>query len=95
MEISESLMDGITRIPGAIEAGDSRAEESLRPCAFREIPRVAEKLMAQERAGHTLQPAALFHEANLRVALPERKPLRGESRGHFHGRGQGHAPNPY
>lgn len=46
------------------EAGDSRA---LVERAYRELHAVAQRLLASERADHTLQPTALVHEAWLRL----------------------------
>lgn len=38
------------------------------PAIYAELRRIAGNLLAEERAGHTLQPTALVHEAYLRLA---------------------------
>src|SRR3954453_12158009 len=66
-------MSDVTRILTAIEQGDARATDELLPLVYEELRRLAAHKMASERAGHTLQPTALVHEAWLRLA-GERKP---------------------
>lgn len=43
-------------------------EEELSPLVYAELRRIAARLMAGERAGHTLQATALVNEAYLRLA---------------------------
>ena len=76
-------MDEITRILEAVEEGDTGAAESLLPLAYEELRRIAWQQMASERAGHTLQPTALVHEAYLRMLGPDGKAMGWNSRGHF------------
>jgi RNA polymerase sigma factor (TIGR02999 family) len=45
--------------------GDQAASSALVPILYRELRRLASSLMRHERAGHTLQPTALVHEAYL------------------------------
>lgn len=59
--------DQITRLLQDMENGQESAAEALYPLIYNELRDRAGKLMAQERAGHTLQPTALVHEAFLRV----------------------------
>jgi len=61
-------MKEITLMLDAISAGDSRASEQLLPVVYDELRRLAGIRMAQEAAGHTLQPTALVHEAWLRLS---------------------------
>jgi RNA polymerase sigma factor (TIGR02999 family) len=58
----------VTRILEAIQRGDSQAADELLPLVYDELRRIAAYKMAQEAAGHTLQPTALVHEAWLRLA---------------------------
>lgn len=61
--------------------GDESALEKLAPLVYAELHRRARRLMGRERAGHSLQPTALIHEAYLRLvggAPPDAK-----DRGHF------------
>jgi RNA polymerase sigma factor (TIGR02999 family) len=74
-------MSDVTRILNAIEAGEAKAAEELLPLVYAELRRLAANKMANEVAGHTLQPTALVHEAYLRlVEDPDRK---WNGRGHF------------
>jgi len=58
----------------AVEQGDSRAAEELLPLVYEELRHLAALQMADQPAGHTLQPTALVHEAYLRlVGTEERK----------------------
>jgi len=62
--------------------GDDSALEKLAPLVYRELHRRARRLMGRERAGHSLQPTALIHEAYLRlVGSP---PADVKDRGHFY-----------
>ena len=45
--------------------------EELLPLVYEELRRMAAARMAQESAGHTLQPTALVHEAWLRLVSEE------------------------
>lgn len=76
-------MDEITRILEAVEGGDAAAAEALLPLAYEELRRIAAMKMASERAGHTLQPTALVHEAYLRMLGPDGEALGWNSRAHF------------
>jgi len=58
----------ITRILNAAQAGDATAAEQLLPLVYEELRKLAAVRMANESAGHTLQPTALVHEAWLRLA---------------------------
>jgi hypothetical protein len=52
----------ITRILERVEQGYPRAAD-LMPLVYDELRRLAAHRMAQEKAGQTLQPTALVHEA--------------------------------
>ncbi len=61
--------------------GDRHALDVLLPLVYRELRRLAHSQLQRERPGHTLQSAALVHEAYLRmIGL---KPPQWESRTHF------------
>jgi hypothetical protein len=60
-------MTEATRILNAIRAGDPPAAAQLLPLVYTELRRLAAQKLAQEKAGHTLQPTALVHEAYLRL----------------------------
>jgi len=76
-------MSDITLMLEAISAGDSHASEQLLPVVYDELRRLAGARMAQEAAGHTLQPTALVHEAWLRLAGGQKQSW--ENRAHFFG----------
>lgn len=76
-------MDEVTQILNAVESGDTAAAERLLPLAYDELRRIAAGKMAAERAGHTLQPTALVHEAYLRLLGPDGEPPKWNGRGHF------------
>jgi RNA polymerase sigma factor (TIGR02999 family) len=64
---SANEMNEVTRILSAIEQGDPHAAEQLFPLVYNELRKLAGQKLAQEKAGQTLQPTALVHEAYLRM----------------------------
>jgi RNA polymerase sigma-70 factor, ECF subfamily len=60
-----------------------RALEQLLPLVYEELRYVARRQLRRERAGHTLQPTALVHEAYLR--LVDQRQVSWRSRAHFFG----------
>jgi RNA polymerase sigma factor (TIGR02999 family) len=64
-------MSDVTLILQAAGRGDDRAMEDLLPVVYKELRNLAASRMAQEAAGHTLQPTALVHEAWLRLVSDE------------------------
>ena len=73
-------MSEVTKILGAMEQGDRNAADELLPLVYEELRKLAAAKMANQAAGHTLQPTALVHEAWLRLVGPEAK---FEGRNHF------------
>jgi RNA polymerase sigma factor (TIGR02999 family) len=63
------------------KAGDQDALEALVPLAYKELRDIARRHLRRERPGHTLQSAALVHEAYLR--LLDQRPFDTENRTHF------------
>lgn len=57
----------LTRLLQAWQQGDAPAGEQLVPLVYAELRRIARLKLGAERAGHTLQPTALVHEAWLRL----------------------------
>ena len=51
----------------SVGRGESKATEELFPLVYEELRRMAAARMANEAAGHTLQPTALVHEAWLQL----------------------------
>jgi RNA polymerase sigma factor (TIGR02999 family) len=57
----------VTRLLKAWSAGDKDALEKLTPLVYRQLHLVAQRYMAGERSGHTLQTTALVNEVYLRL----------------------------
>ena len=74
-------MSDVTRILEAAQQGDSTAADQLLPLVYDELRRLAAHKMANEAAGHTLQPTALVHEAWLRLVGNENQ--KWDGRAHF------------
>ena len=72
-------MSEATRLLEAAAKGDRQAAADLLPVVYDELRRLAAAKMVAEKAGHTLSPTALVHEAYLRlVSGPS-----FDGRGHF------------
>ena len=75
-------MSDVTRLLEAAAAGDRRAAADLLPLVYEELHQLAAARLATEKAGHTLQPTALVHEAYLRL-VGGAQPQDWNGRGHF------------
>jgi RNA polymerase sigma factor (TIGR02999 family) len=60
--------DNLTRLLAEAGRGDAEARSRAWNAVYAELRGLAAGLMARERAGHTLQPTALVHEAYARLA---------------------------
>jgi RNA polymerase sigma factor (TIGR02999 family) len=82
-----SGMADVTRILTDIVAGDPHAAAELLPLVYDELRKLAAARLAGEKAGQTLQPTALVHEAYLRLVASPAQQAGGEpawdGRGHF------------
>ena len=74
-------MSEVTRILESIEQGNLKAAGELLPLVYGELRKLAASKMANEAAGHTLQPTALVHEAWLRLVGAENPKF--SNRAHF------------
>ncbi|MFT3881214.1 MAG: ECF-type sigma factor [Gemmatales bacterium] len=63
-------MNDVTSILKAMERGENQAAAELLPLVYDELRRLASQKLAKEKAGQTLQPTALVHEAYLRLVGP-------------------------
>lgn len=70
----------VTRLLRRWRDGDRAALDELIPIVYQELRRLARAQMRNERAGHTLQPTALVHEAYTRLGRLE---LDWQDRAHF------------
>ncbi|HEV2351944.1 MAG TPA: sigma-70 family RNA polymerase sigma factor [Terriglobia bacterium] len=71
----------ITQLLVKWSQGDQTALAELMPVVYSELRRLARSHLRRERPDHTLQSAALVHEAYLRLA--EQKNAHWKSRAHF------------
>jgi RNA polymerase sigma factor (TIGR02999 family) len=62
----------VTRLLSEWRAGDRTALQRLLPAVYEHLHREAARQMERERAGHTLQPTALVHEAWFDLARESR-----------------------
>jgi RNA polymerase sigma factor (TIGR02999 family) len=63
------------------KTGDQEALAALIPLVYKELREIARYHLQRERPGHTLQSAALVHEAYLR--LVDQRPFQTKDRAHF------------
>ena len=63
--------------------GDAKAREQLIAAVYQELRKLAARSLRAERAGHTLQPTALVHEAYQR--LIDQRSVQWQNRAHFFG----------
>src|SRR5437763_10984605 len=73
----------ITRLLADWSNGDRGALARLTPVGYDELRRLAGRYLRQERVGHSLQSAALVHEAFLK--LVGQNTVRWQNRAHFFG----------
>ncbi|MCC6784578.1 MAG: sigma-70 family RNA polymerase sigma factor [Planctomycetes bacterium] len=71
--------DAIAKLLAAVAVGEPGAADRLLPLVYDELRRLAQRELARERPGHTLQATALVHEAWLRLC--------GDGAAPFHGSG--------
>ena len=71
----------VTRLLLEWSDGDGQALTRLIPLVYDELRRIAGQYLRRERAGHTLQPTAVVHEAYLKLVGQRR--VRWQNRAHF------------
>ncbi len=71
----------VTELLLAWSSGNPEAEQRLLALVYAELHGLAASYMRRERAGHTLQPTALVHEAYMRLVDQDRVEWR--NRAHF------------
>jgi RNA polymerase sigma factor (TIGR02999 family) len=72
-------MNEVTQLLEAVARGDPAAASRVLPLIYDELRRLAAQKLAREKAGQTLQPTALVHEAYLRL-------VGGRTEAHWNGR---------
>jgi RNA polymerase sigma-70 factor, ECF subfamily len=75
------MIRDVTQLLSAWSEGDQAALDQLTPIVYDELRRLARRMMAGERPGHTLQTTAIVHEAYLRLADCNR--MHWRDRAHF------------
>ncbi|MCR9245885.1 MAG: ECF-type sigma factor [bacterium] len=78
--MGESISDKVRTIVTRLVAGDGAAESDLMPLVYDELRQAAERILGS-RAGQTLQPTVLVHEAWLKLCRVEDDAWEG--RAHF------------
>jgi RNA polymerase sigma-70 factor, ECF subfamily len=73
----------ITRLLRQWRVGERGALDDLLPLVYRELRALADRYLRRERAGHTLAPTALVHEAYLRLIDVDPSGAVIENRVHF------------
>ena len=79
--MTSSAANELTQLLVDWRRGDPSALDKLMPLVYQELRRIARRYMRAERAGHSLQSAALVNEAYLR--LIDIKRIDWQNRAHF------------
>jgi RNA polymerase sigma factor (TIGR02999 family) len=79
--VAESSKEQVTQILQSAGREDPGAANQLLPLVYEELRRLAQKQMANEPPGQTIQATALVHEAYLRLVGAPKLPW--QSRAHF------------
>ena len=79
--VLQSSPNVLSELLGKWKAGDQGALEALVPLVYGELRNMARRYLQHQRPGHTLQSAALVHEAYLR--LMKQGTHEFENRDHF------------
>ncbi|MBT8485283.1 MAG: sigma-70 family RNA polymerase sigma factor [Phycisphaerae bacterium] len=72
----------LTALLSDMSAGDRGACDALLDAVYQRLRSLAERKLDRERAGHTLQPTALVHEAYMK--LVDQKKVNWQGRTHFY-----------
>ena len=80
--MSTALTQTVTRLLQSWTEGNPGAADELFPLIYEQLRGMAREYMRQERAGHTLQPTALVHEAYRRLSGGAQVPWQGRT--HFY-----------
>jgi RNA polymerase sigma factor (TIGR02999 family) len=79
--LPETQSNAVTQLLMRWKMGDERALNQLAPIVYKELRRLAHYYLRSERPEHTLESAALVHEAYLRLIGGE--PVELQNRDHF------------
>ena len=92
---TEAILPGdrpnqITQLLNEVSAGDQAAQGALLEQVYGQLRAIAQRRMAHERSGHTLQATALVHEAYMKLVASEgaeggrEREVTWVDRGHFY-----------
>ena len=81
----DTQMSEITRVLKAIAAGNEQAANELLPLVYDHLRKIANKKMANEKAGQTLSATALVHEVYLKLMKQDRLARDWHGERHFYG----------
>jgi RNA polymerase sigma factor (TIGR02999 family) len=79
--VAEPLSQPVSALLAQWRAGDEEALGALLPLVYNELRRLAHRYLQKERPNHTLQSAALVHEAYLRLVKQDGEKF--QNRAHF------------
>ena len=79
--MDEARRSDLSQLLSDASAGDAKAANELMASVYDELRGLAENYFRRERAGHTLQPTAVVHEAYMRLIDQDRANYR--DRTHF------------
>jgi RNA polymerase sigma factor (TIGR02999 family) len=79
--VPETTSQPISELLAKWRAGDEESLQHVLPLVYKELRRLAHNYLRKERPDHTLQSAALVHEAYL--CLMKQEPMEFENRAHF------------
>jgi RNA polymerase sigma-70 factor, ECF subfamily len=80
--MTKPASENMTQLLLAWSRGDEAARDELIPLVYDTLRRIARRQLRGERAGHTIETAALINEAYLKLI---EQPVSWESRSHFFG----------
>ena len=80
---ADARSGAVTRLLRAWRRGNVQARDDLMALVYGDMRRRAAACLRRERAGHTLSPTALVHEAYLRLVSQQR--VSWQNRAHFFG----------
>ena len=81
ISVKPPLPAAVSGILDRVAAGDQKAVSKVMPLVYDELRRLAGRYLRRERAGQTLQPTALVHEAYLRLLKDKKQGW--QNRTHF------------
>jgi RNA polymerase sigma-70 factor, ECF subfamily len=79
MQQTTGTIPDATRLPGDHGEGGRAVLDRQLPLLYDQLKRIAARQLRRERAGHTLSPSALVHEAYLKLAVQTRVELKNRS----------------